>query len=287
MKMIGRGKRAAIIAAVFSLMVFSGIYIGWRLYPNNQLLEISVLDVGQGDAILFEVPTGQVMLVDGGPDKKILRRLGEELPFWERRIDIIALTHPHEDHFAGLNLVLERYEVGTVLITGVEAHSQGYQRFLEIINQKHIPLLIIKKPEQLVFGDVHFNIIYPDHSFKDRRMSNLNNSSLVIKVQYRLIDMLLTGDAEKEEEGELLSSGVNLQAEILKVGHHGSETSSTEEFLQAVKPALALISSGVGNTYGHPSLRTLKRLDRLGIFVRRTDSEGTIHLLTDGQVLYQ
>ncbi len=258
MKMIRRGKRAAIIVAVFSLMVFLGIYIGWRLYPNNQLLEISVLDVGQGDAILFEVPTGQVMLVDGGPDKKVLRRLGEELPFWERRIDVIALTHPHEDHFAGLNLVLERYEVGTVLITGVEAHSQGYQRFLEIINQKHIPLLIIEKPEQLVFGDVRFNILYPDHSFKNRRMSNLNNSSLVIKVQYRLINMLLTGDAEKEEEGELLSSGINLQAEILKVGHHGSETSSTEEFLQAVKPALALISSGAGNTYGHPSLRTLK-----------------------------
>ncbi len=287
MKKIRRGKRAAVIVAVFSLMVGCGLYLGWRIYPDHQLFEISILNVGQGDAILAEAPTGQVILIDGGPDKKILRRLGEELPFWERRIDLVALTHPHEDHFAGLNLVLERYEIGVVLITGVEAHSQGYQHFLDIINQRHIPLFIIEKPEQLVFGDVIFNVLYPTYSFKGRRISNLNNSSLIIKMQYGRIDMLLTGDAEKEEELELLADKIDLEAEILKVGHHGSETSSTEEFLRAVKPALALISSGLGNKYGHPSPRTLKRLERLGVPVRRTDNEGTIHLLTDGQVLYQ
>lgn len=255
--------------------------------PKEKLLEISLLDVGQGDAILLEAPTGQTILIDGGPDNKVLRRLGEELPFWERRIDLMVVSHPHEDHIAGLNPVLERYEVGAVMITGVEANSPTYRHFLDLIQEKHIPLYITDRPENISIGEIVLHILYPLTSFKDKRISNLNNSSIVIKASYKDVDMLLSGDAEEPEEKELLASGEDLSAEILKAGHHGSETSSSEALLEKVKPEIILISCGAGNSYGHPSPRTMKRFERLGIPARRTDLEGTIRIRTDGVRIFQ
>lgn len=281
-----RRKRAAFLAAVFSIAVIATVVLFYLTYNDQKLFEISVLDVGQGDAILFEAPTGQVMLVDGGPDKRILRRLGEELPFWERRIDMIVVSHPHEDHYGGLQSVVERYSVGVVLLTGIETRSQSYQQFVQTVQKRNIPIYLVEKQEQVSLGDVQLDIIYPDHSLKGHWISNLNNSSIVIRVAYKEIDMLLTGDAEEEEEAELIATGVDVTADILKVGHHGSDTSSTESFVKAVSPEIAVISSGKGNKYGHPSLRTLRRLERLGISIRRTDTEGTIRFRTDGLKLY-
>ncbi|QQS60643.1 MBL fold metallo-hydrolase [Candidatus Falkowbacteria bacterium] len=282
-----RAKRAVVATAVFCIIITATLLAAWRLYPDTRLLEISVLDIGQGDAILLEAPNGQVILVDGGPDKKVLRRLGEELPFWERTIDVIVLTHPHEDHLAGLISVLDRYQVGAVMITGVMASSNSYKHFLEIISNKQIPLILVEQTETIAFDDVRLEILYPQSSFKARRMSNINNSSIVMKMVYKEVKLLLTGDAEEAEEKELLASGLNLEADILKAGHHGSDTSSSEPFVKAVDPELVLVSNGVENSYGHPSPRTLKRFERLGITVRRTDLEGTIHINTDGQTIYQ
>lgn len=243
-----------------------------------------MLDVGQGDAILLEVPSGQVILVDGGPDKKVLRRLGEELPFWERRIDLIVLTHPHEDHLAGLNAVIERYEVGAVMISGPEAKSASYRHLLETVKAKNIPLFVVEHPETLALGDLRLDILFPLSSLKGKRLANLNDSSIVMKATYGQTDILLTGDAETTVEKQLLASGEDLSADILKAGHHGSETSSGEDFLQAVKPQAAIISSGAGNSYGHPSPRILKRYERFHIPVHRTDQDGTVHVVSDGNV---
>lgn len=287
MTQLRRGQRAVILTAVFCMIITATLVVAWRLYPQSKLLEISVLDIGQGDAILLEAPDGQVILVDGGPDKKVLRRLGEELPFWERKIDLIVLSHPHEDHLAGLIPILGRYQIGGVMITGVMSTNTSYGYFLEMVTEKNIPLILVEQAQTIAFDDLKLEIVYPQSSFRARRMSNINNSSIVMKVIYKDFEILLTGDAEEEQERELLASGLNLQADILKAGHHGSDTSSTEEFVRAVDPEMVLISNGVGNSYGHPSPRTLKRFERLGIPIRRTDQEGTITIRTDGQTIYQ
>lgn len=272
-----------LITASMAVFYFRGFIVrSFDVAREVSLLEISVLDVGQGDAILLEAPDGQTMLIDGGPDRSVLRRLGEELPFWERRIDLMVLTHPHEDHLAGLNAVIDRYEVGAVMISGAEAKSPSYKRFLEIIQQKAIPLYIVEHPEAIAFGKINISLLFPLHSLRAKRLANLNDCSIVIKVVYGDFEMLLTGDAETAIEKELLASGADLSADILKAGHHGSETSSGEEFLEAVSPETAIISSGASNSYGHPSPRILKRYERLHIPVHRTDQEGTVHVTTEG-----
>ncbi len=276
----------ALSATVLLIALTASLAVFWRSYPEQPQFELSVLDVGQGDAVLIEAPGGQVMLVDGGPDKKVLRRLGEELPFWERRIDLIVLTHPHEDHLAGLNAVIERYEIGAVMVSGPDAGSPSYKHFLETIKARGIPLHVVERSEELALGEVKLHILFPLKSVKGKRLSNLNDSSIVMKATYGETDILLTGDAETAIEKQLLASGDDLTADILKAGHHGSETSSGEEFLKAVKPQLAIISSGVGNSYGHPSPRILKRYERFGIPVRRTDQEGTVHVRSDGKNFY-
>ncbi len=279
-----RGLKAAALAAVFCIIVVASLNAYWRYYPvESGLFEMSVLDVGQGDAILLETPTGQTVLIDGGPDKKVLTRLGEELPFWEHRIDLVVVSHPHEDHIAGLIPVLERYEVGALMITGIQTKSATYARLLEVASARNVPLFIADSPRRLEFGGLNLSLLFPQTSLSGKRIANLNNSSIVVKATYGTIDILLTGDAEEIEEKQLLAAKVDLSAEILKAGHHGSETSSSEAFVKAVNPKLALISDGTGNSYGHPSPRTLKRFERLGIQTRRTDLEGTIHVMSDGK----
>ncbi len=270
---------AAAALAVAALAVF------WFSYRPSGLLEVSVLDVGQGDAVLLETPHGHVILIDGGPGDSVMRRLGEELPFWERTIDLVVLTHPHEDHLAGLNDVIRRYRVGTVMTTGVETGNPSYRAFLDEAAARSVPLNIVDGPQELTLDGITVSVLYPRASV--RRLDNLNNGSIVIRTSYGDIDMLFTGDAETEVEEELLADKAVIGTEILKAGHHGSDTSSSEAFLAALKPELALISCGTGNTYGHPSLRTLRRFDRLGIRYRRTDLEGTIHIKTDGRQIFE
>ncbi len=250
------------------------VAVTWLRTPRS--FELHLLDVGQGDAVLLRTPEGQNVLVDGGPGTAVLEELGEVLSPLDRRIDLVILTHPHEDHVAGLVPVLQRFEVGEVMLSAPEYNNAAYAQFMEEIAKQNIPYSFADDDHDFTIGSLQLDVLYPFEPFTGDEMENVNNASPVIKAVWGNVEILLTGDAEQEVEGELLDAGVDVEADILKAGHHGSHSSSTLEFLEAVGAELMLISCGEGNDYGHPHEETLEKAEDLGMEVRRTDFEGRI-----------
>lgn len=301
--------------AVWQNRGITGAVLGEKTTPDqndnsisNNLLHVDFLDVGQGDAEFIRTPDGQNILIDGGPDNKILDELGKAMPFYDRQIDVMILTHPHADHVTGLVEVLRRYDVKSVYYTAVLQTTPDYLTWLKEIKERKIPLFIVKKPFDLQLGDVTLKFLYPTRDLTNVRISNLNNSSIVNELIYKNVEFLFTGDLEKEGESELLTayspkptveqskSNNNatapplnniLSAEVLKAGHHGSNTASSENFLKAVEPEIAVIEVGQKNKFGHPHIITLKRLERFKAEIIRTDLTGTIKLESDGEKVWQ
>lgn len=273
-------KKYIILTIIFVVALFFASYLWLTKQPRN--LEVDFLDVGQGDAILIKSPFGQNILIDGGPDSLILKRLGENLPWWERTIDLIILTHPHDDHIVGFNEVLKRYEAQKIIYTGIVYDSPVYASWQKIVKDYQIPVVIIDRPQTINLGDnCNLEILYPRQAVYGQGIDNLNNSSLVAKLACNGMKILLMGDAEQEEEKELVQASIDLSADIIKVSHHGSDTASSDEFLARVKPQYAIIEAGK-NDFGLPSLRVIKRLERLGAKVYRTDQNGTIIVKNSG-----
>jgi competence protein ComEC len=248
------------------------------------------LDVGQGDAIFIETEDQKQILIDGGEDETILDKLSKYMPWNDKKIELMVLTHPHADHLNGLNQVLKRYQVDEIWLTGVIDTSSFYLQFLNLLKEKQIPSKIIfacgeKKPtgctDEVSWSEnLKAKVLWPEENLEGKKIDNLNNSSIVLKLDNNGQKILLMGDAEEEVEDELLVSLESknyLSAEILKVSHHGSSTASSEEFLRAVAPARAIISVGE-NDYGLPTLRVIRRIERLGIEIQRTDETGDIEL---------
>ena len=262
----------------------------WQLNPlvteaQSPKLKVGFLDVGQGDAILIQSPSGQTTLLDGGEDgEKLLARLNEELPWWDKKIEVMILTHPHADHARGFNALFGRYQIGEVIDTGVFHNSSVYEVWLNNLKSHNLTLKTVKAPDAIdLGGGASLQVLFPLASLSGQTVSNLNNSSLVLKLTYGQISFLLTGDAEVEVEKQLLNSGTDLSAQVLKVAHHGSANATSLEFLEAVNPQLAIISVGKDNDFGHPHATTLNKLEARGIKVLRTDQLGTIRLSTDGR----
>lgn len=257
------------------------------LYKEDERLEVDFLDIGQGDAALIQTPHGKTILIDGGPtDKSILRRLGEELPFWQKKIDMVILSHPHDDHYGGLAAVFRRYEVAAFMATDYPAHQASYEELLGLVaDEKSLVLRPWSKDFEI--DGVNFDFIFPAQSMSEKKLDTANNASIVFKLSFGQMDFLFTGDAEQPAEQQVLADKTGLQAEVLKLGHHGSDTSSSEALLNAVKPLYAVASVGKDNSYGHPTLLIVKRLERLGIKLFRTDQEGTISFLSDGVSLFR
>jgi competence protein ComEC len=264
------------------VIIFSLLYLFLNQKKENNL-EVIFLDVGQGDAILIKTPVGQNILIDGGEDKKIIKRLSEELSWWDRKIDLMILTHPHSDHVGGLVDVLQRYEVLKILYTGARHNSPDYLTWLKLIREKEVNLNIINHQQKILLADaLVLDIIYPGSQDLIDNQKNLNNTSIVARLSYGKTSFLFMGDAEIETEEILLEEQKELKADVLKIGHHGSDTSSTDNFLRMVDPDYAVIEVGEDNHFNHPSPRIIRRLERLDIKIFRTDINGSIKFISDG-----
>ena len=263
--------------------------------PDNKL-HISFLDVGEGDSILIQKGSQQV-LVDGGPSPQALTLgLGDKMPFWDRTIELVVLTHPHTDHLTGLLEVLKRYKVEQVLYPDLDYEmlpslsdyeSPSYEEWLDLIKEKDIKCTPAQAGQEVDLGDgVIMKVLNPQTSPLTSTESDIDNNGVVLHVTTGRVSFLLTADIGWEAEFELIKQRAALTSTVLKVAHHGSDTSTTPEFLAAANPAVAVMSVGE-NPYGHPSDEVMERLEqRFGAEnIFRTDGQGTIEFITDGERL--
>lgn len=254
-------------------------------------LHVFVLDIGQGDSILVQTPTNERILIDGGPDDTVLKELGKVMPFYDKIIDVVILSHPHMDHINGLVEVLKRYKVGTVIMSGVSYNYSGYTAFLDEISEQKIPVVYAgaKFPDgrgtDYRLGSVVLDMLFPFDSEQGRGFENQNNGSVVFKLLYGKRSFYFSGDLEMEGEEKLTASGLNLRADFLKAPHHGSKTSDTIPLLERIRPAYAAISCGVDNKFHHPHPVTLQHFQERKIAVFRTDLDGIIEAASDGETL--
>lgn len=272
-----------IIFPFFGLIVIANLLLGGLIFFEFQdhKLEFYVFDVGQGDAMLIRTPNRIDILIDGGPDNSVVYKLGKYLPFYDRTIDLMILSHPHADHINGLIEVMKRYQVKHILTTGIVYASPQYRVWQEQISKNNITVQIIESPRIISLDkDVYLNIIFPDQSFLDKKIKNLNNASIVVQLIYGDTSVMLTGDLEEEEL--LVNQNLDLKSDILKVGHHGSDNANDIEFLKNVNPTYATISAGTDNKFGHPHQQTLANLLQVGAQILRTDLLGDLIFESDG-----
>lgn len=247
-------------------------------------LLIAFLDVGQGDAIFIEAPNGNQVLLDAGPNNKVLRELSKIMPFYDRSIDMLIESHPDKDHIGGFVEVLRRYNVGLAMEPGVRSKSAAYKELNNLIAKKNIRKILARRGMRVDFGDgVYLNILFPD---RDLSNVNTNTASIIAKLVYGKTSFLLTGDSPKAIENYLVSiDGKRLKSDVLKVGHHGSRTSASELFFGYVSPRYAIILAGKNNRYGHPHKETIDLLNQFEIPILSTINLGTIKIKSDGEKL--
>jgi competence protein ComEC len=264
---------------VFLIFTFIAFFTCWSKLPDDKF-HIYFFDVGQGDCIFIKTPLNHKILIDGGPFNSVLDNLGEVLPFFDSKIDLIILTHPHSDHIDGLFEVLKKYQVAHVLFTGVLSDEEVYLEFLKHIINFNIPVTFADYQNDFLFGDVLFDVVYPISPFFEQSFENLNNSSIVLKILYRDHSILLMGDCEIECEQELIDFNLILDSDILKVGHHGSKTASSLDFLYKVSAEIAVIQSSSDNKWGHPHFEVLENLKTSGVKqIYRNDLNGTVEFI--------
>lgn len=308
----------------FSVFAFLGLLFNLiRFWPDGRL-HIFFCDVGQGDGIYIRFPNNANMLIDGGPaNKKILGCLSKAMPFYDRHIDVVLMTHPQADHMAGLVDVLQRYSLSYFMTPPVGNDTQGYTMLVNALQNQHALVKNVYAGTELDFGEAHFTVLWPERGWIASKMQHaecsmqngicivkdngqllasetsnvlgvatsedLNHFSTIAKLSYGTFDTIFTGDGDAATQKLMADAGITIPTiqdnpiEVLKVPHHGSRTGLLESFLETVRPQLAVISVGRENRYGHPAEEILKRLTAYGAKILRTDEHGTVEVVSDGQ----
>ena len=275
----------------YNLLIFVLILLVVNIYlfsldfkrSNSRGLTFAMLDIGQGDALFVESPTGTQIMFDGGPTKSVLGPLARVMSPFDKSIDAIVITNPDADHIGGFLDILKNYKVGKVFESGAINDSKIYQNLQAEIKRQNIPEILVKRGMKLdIGGGAQIDILFPD---RDVSTWSSNDASVVARLSYGKTSVMLTGDATVKTEGIVLAenSSAQLQSTVLKVGHHGSRTSSSHDFIQAVAPTYTMISDDKDNKYGHPHQETLDTLASFGARIFRTDLLGIIVMKSDGE----
>lgn len=261
-------------------------HISGAFADANRYFAVHFVDVGQGDAALVRAPGGECMLIDCGPTDegtylvKYLEQVGIE------KLDYLVLTHPHEDHYGGAERILEAFPVENLVIHEELADTYPYDRLSYMVTHSAFDtsakVVTVRRDDRLELTE---NAIFQFFAPDEIDLDDLNECSLALKLVYGKTSFLFTGDAEKGSERAMLSAGYNLHADVFSAGHHGSSTSNTPEFVQAVSPRFAVVSCGRDNSYGHPHKKTLETFEACGVEVHRTDEEGDVVFLSDGETV--
>lgn len=281
----GRLASVAVAGLVLAVAIAATAY---ARHPDGRV-HISVLDVGQGDAILVEGDSGSRMLIDGGPDPdRLIVELDARFPPWDRRIDVLILSHPHEDHAGGLPRLIRSYRIDRIFEPGMLGPGPAYRAFRGGLALHARTPEILSTGDELRLDSIGFKVLWPDRAAVPRLPADggtsINNVSIVLLGTFGAQRFLLAGDIEEEIDPVLIARGLP-RVDLLKVAHHGSRTSSTGAFLDAVRPRVAIVSVGAVNPYGHPAPETLARIEARGAQLYRTDRNGTVEATLDGHRL--
>ncbi len=263
---------------------FVSLYVFFGIRNNAGLLTVAFLNVGQGDSIFIESPSGNQVLIDGGVGRGVLRELSSVMKFYDRSLDVVVATHPDADHVGGLVDVLEKYKVDLILEPGVKSDTNVYKSLEEKISSLEssgkTKKILARSGMKIDLGSgTTLEILFPE---KDVTDWETNTASIVARLVYGENEFLLTGDSPSAIENYLVYKKYNLTSDVLKAGHHGSRTSSSDNFVRVVDPEYAVISSGKDNRYGHPHQEVLDLFNKLNIKILRIDIDGRIVFKSDG-----
>ncbi|MBP9836919.1 MAG: MBL fold metallo-hydrolase [Candidatus Pacebacteria bacterium] len=280
----------SLILGTFVLFIILFGFLSWQNQTSansgDDLLTVAFLDVGQGDAIFIETPDGVQMLIDGGAGNAVLRELSKQMPISDRDLDIVLATHSDKDHIGGLVDVLERYEVENIITSNNKNDTTVSEAFDLAVSKEEADLKMVSTGYQLALGASTSLMIFSP--LGDASNWETNTASIVAMLRYDDTEFMLTGDAPISIEEYLVKTyGTDLESEVLKLGHHGSRTSSGENFLDNVKPKYGIVSAGKDNTYGHPHSEVVENLQKRNISILNTADDGTIVFKSDGNRVWR
>ncbi|MDR1540895.1 MAG: MBL fold metallo-hydrolase [Clostridiales bacterium] len=248
---------------------------------GSDVLTVTFIDIGQGDSELIQLGDSAVLIDSGEYEKRnVVINTLESLGV--KKLDLVIATHPHADHMGSMSAIIDHFEIERIMMPNAVATTVAFEKMLQSIQNKGLKIDRPIAGTDVQAGEITLHIFAPN----SEKYSDVNNYSIIAKLEHGNVSFLFTGDAEALSEKEVLAKEFDASADVLKLGHHGSSSSTSPDFLAAVGPKLAVISCGAGNTYGHPHRETMAKMNEGGIELYRTDLSGTITMKTDGEEIY-